>query len=141
MTKTGKKVFLSADVFFAFIDRAHTKHEQASAYIRYFAQEEYFLFTDIVSINLVYEQIYKDISTSLAKDFMKTISLSTINIIFPDESDLKATYKTLQLSNSTELTFIKALISVLAEKRSIGQICTFEYLQPLFGISIFYLPL
>lgn len=138
---TSKKVFLAADVFFAFVDRAHAKHEQASAYIRYFAQEEYFLFTDIVSLNLVYEQIYKDISASLAKDFMKTISLSNINIIFPDESDLKTTYKTLQLSNSTELTFIKALASVLAEKRNIGQICTFEYLQPLFGISLFYLPL
>lgn len=138
---TSKKVFLSSDVFFAFIDRAHAKHEQASAYIRYFAQEEYFLYTDIVSLNLVYEQIYKDISTSLAKDFIKTISLSNINIIFPDESDLKATYKTIQLSNSTELTFVKALISVLSEKRNIGQICTFEYLQPLFGISLFYLPL
>lgn len=138
---TSKKVFLSADVFCAFIDRAHAKHEQASAYIRYFAQEEYFLFTDILSLNLVYDQIYKDISTSLAKDFMKTISLSTINIIFPDESDLKATYKTILLSNSNELTFLKALISVLAEKRHIGQICTFEYLHPLFGISLFYLPL
>ena len=138
---TSKKVILSADVFFAFIDRAHTKHEQASAYLRYFAQEEYFLYTDIVSLNAVYEQVYKDISTSLAKDFMKTVALSNVNIIFPDESDLKATYKTLQLSNSTELTFAKALISVLAEKRHIGQICTFEYFQPLFGISLFYLPL
>lgn len=138
---TSKKVFLAPDVIFAFIDRAHAKHEQASAYIRYFAQEEYLLYIDVLGLNTVYEQVYTDISTSLAKDFIKTISLSTINVIYPDESDLKATYKTLAASTSTELTFSKALISVMSEKRSIGQICTFEYLHPLFGISLFYLPL
>ena len=40
-----------------------------------------------------------------------------------------------------DLTFDKALMATLANKNNISQICTFEYLQPLFGLKIFYLPM
>lgn len=137
----SKKVLVAGDVFFAFVDRAHPKHEQAAAYMRYFAEEEYMLFTDMQSLTGIYTQIYADISTSLAKDFLRTISLSNLNILYPDDSDFKGALKTLVSSTSAELTFQKALVLVIADKRKIPQICTLEYLPTLFGVNLFYLPL
>jgi len=137
----SKKVYLSSSGFYAFINRAHVKYEQASAYFRYFAQENYILFTDIYTILEVYNQIYKDISPSLAKDFLRIITISDINIIYPEERDIKAALKTLINFQSTDLTFSQALRAVLANRRGVSQIHAFDYLHPLFGQSVFYLPI
>lgn len=137
----SKKVYLSESGFISYIDRANEKHSYAKAYFRYFGQEGYLLFTDIVTIILTYNRIYKDISPSLAKDFLRTVSLSNINIIYPEESDSKAALKTLVNYQSTDLTYSEALMAVLANRRDIKYICTFDYLHPLFGISAFYLPI
>lgn len=138
---TSKKVFIASDVISSFIDRAHTRHEEADAYFRYFTQEEYALFTDINSITQAYMDIYTNISPSLAKDFLRTLALSNFNILYPDESDNKASLKALINFQSTDLTYPKALMSVMAERRGIQNICTFEYLHPLFGLHLFYLPI
>ena len=137
----SKKVFVARSGFYAFIDRAHPKHDQATAYFQYFAQEGYTLFTDLATLIDIYNQIYKEISPSLSKDFLRTIFLGNINIIYPDESDARAALKTLVNYQSTELTFGQALRAVLANRRGVSQIFTFDYLHPLFGQSIFYLPI
>lgn len=137
----SKKVFLAPSSFFAFIDRAHPMHEQAAAFFRYFAQEKYFLFTDLPSILETYRLIYTNISPSLAKDFLRTMSITGMNVLYPEDSDNKAALKALVTYQSTDLTFANALLSVLAYRRGITQICTFEYLHPLFGLSTFYLPM
>jgi predicted nucleic acid-binding protein len=138
---SSKKVYIARSGFYAFIDRAHPKYDQASAYFRYFSQEGYTLYTDSMTLIDVYNQIYKEISPSLAKDFLRTVFLSNINVIFPDESDIKAALKTLINYQSTELTFGQALRAVLANRRGVGQIFTFDYLHPLFGLTVFYLPI
>ena len=137
----SKKVYIAPTGFLAFIDRAHPKYEQASAYFRYFAQDNYALYTDISSIIETYNQIYKDISPSLSKDFLRTIFLGNINIIYPEERDIKASFKSLTNYQSAELTFNQALRAVLANRRGISNIFTFEYLHPLFGQTVFYLPI
>lgn len=135
------KVFIESDIFYAFVNRADTKHPQAGAYFRYFAQEKYQAFTSYPVIDEVYEQIYEKISPSLAKDFLRGVSLSSINILYPSESDLKAALKTLINYQNTELTFKDSQTAVLSNRNSINQICTFKYLHPLFGLTNFNLPL
>jgi predicted nucleic acid-binding protein len=137
----SKKVFVAADVIFAFIDRAHPRHDEADAYFRFFAQEEYTIFTDNEAIIYAYMTVYENISPSLAKDFLRTVALSNFNILYPEESDTKAALKALINFQSTDLTYPKALMSVLADKRNIQNICTFDYLHPLFGLQLFYLPI
>lgn len=138
---TSKKVYLTPSLFLAFIDRADPKHEQAYAFFRYFGLEHYMLYTDIESISQTSMAIYQDISPSLAKDFLRTILLSDINIIYPEESDMKAAIKALVNFGSTDLSFPDALIAVLANKKEIEHICTFVYLHALFGQSVFFLPM
>ncbi len=136
----SKKVFIAPDVFTAFIDRVHPKYEESLHYFNFFAEQEYQLFTDIQTLITVYNQIVKDISPSLAKDFLKTITMSNINLLYADGNDMKAAFKTLLAYQTTELTFNEAIMAVLATRRSIPQVCTFSYLRPLFGLTIFYLP-
>lgn len=137
----SKKVYVSRSGFYAFINRAHPKYEQASAYFRYFAQENYLLFTDIFTLNDVYNQIYAEISPSLSKDFLRTIFLSDVNIIYPEDRDIKSALKTLINFQSSDLNFSQSLRAVLANRREISQVFTFDYLHPLFGQSAFYLPI
>lgn len=141
MAIISKRVYVSPSGFFALINRAHPKYNQASAYFRFFAQENYTLFTDSLTLSETYEQIYREISPSLAKDFLRTAFLGEINIIYPEESDIKAALKTLVNFQSTELTFNQALRAVLANRRGISNIFTFDYLHPLFGQTMFYLPI
>lgn len=137
----SRKVFLAPDIFVAFVDRAHPKHLHATAFFRYFAQEQHFLYTNPHNIMDAYTLIQKKISPFLAKDFVKAISLGSITMLYPEDTDLKLTYKTILASNSQDLSMQEALMSVMADRRSIPQICTFEYLHPLFGLQVFYLPI
>lgn len=137
----SKKVYIASDGFVAFIDRGHGKHVQAGAYFRYFAQENFQLYTSFVSLNEAYEELYRDISPSIAKDFLRAMYLSSVNIVYPEPSDIKSAIKIVATSSSIELTFSKALTSVLCNKKSIPQIYTFEFLHTLFGLQSFFLPM
>ena len=138
---TSKKVFIAPDMFISFIDRAKENHEQAAAFFRFFAENEYQIYTDLLSLNTVYNHIYTEISPSLSKDFLRTINLSNLNLLYADESDMKVAFKTIGMYQANELTFPKALMSVIASKRNIPQICTNEYLPTLFVLQLFYLPI
>lgn len=137
----SKKVYLDASTFVAFIDRAHIKYDQATAYFRYFGIEEYQLFSDPITLMDAYNRLYNDISPSLAKDFMRVMALSQVNMVYPEDSDMKAALKAIVNFKTTDLTFPKALLSVLANRRGVPQICSFEYMPTLFGLQMFYLPM
>lgn len=141
MAIQSKKVFIESDVFYAFVNRAHTRYPQAGAYFRYFAQEKFQIFTSYPVAEDVYREIYEKISPSLAKDFVRGLSLSSINVLYPAESDHKAAIKTLINYQSTELTLRESQTAVLSNRNYISQICTFKYLHPLYGITAFNLPL
>lgn len=140
MAILSRKVYIAPDGFTALIDRGHPKHVQIGAFFRYFAQENFQLYTSFMSMNEAYTDIYQNISSSLAKDYLRAMYMSSVNIIYPEPSDIKSAIKTVAQSSSVELTFSKALVSVMCNKRSIPQICTFEYLPPLFGLQTFFLP-
>ena len=136
----SKKVYIAPDGLVAFIDRAHKKHVQATAFFRYFAQEQCQIYSNVVNINETYMTIYNTISPSLARDFLRALSLSNINTLNPEPADIKAAIKILETSNSVDLTFSKALMAVICNKKSIPQIVTFEFLHALYGLQLFYLP-
>lgn len=136
-----KKVILSPDAVYAYIDRGSDKHQEAVAFFRYFSEQQYRVFIDTLSLNTVYIDIYKKMSQDLAKDFLRIMSLSDINIIAPDESETKAAIKALINYRTLDLTFSQAVMAVVADRRNINQVVTFTYLPPLFGLQTFYLPI
>lgn len=136
----SRKVYIAPDGFIAFIDRGHEKHVTAGAFFRYFGLESFQLYTTPVTINEAYDELYRSISPSIAKDFLRAMYMSSVNIIYPEPSDIKLAIKVVATSNVVELTFAKALTSVVCNRRSIPQIYTFGYLPSLFGLQTFYLP-
>jgi predicted nucleic acid-binding protein len=136
----SKKVYIASDGFVSFIDRVHKKHVQSTAFFRYFAQEEYQLYTNIITIDETYMRIYNTISPSLARDFLRALTLSNINILYPEHADIKAAIKIIETSNSVELTYAKALMAVICNRKNIPQIMTYEFLHALYGLQLFYLP-
>lgn len=141
MEKKSKKIFVSSDILYAFVDRAHAKYPQAAAYFRYFAQEKYQVFTSYLHVLNTYREIYAKISPSLARDFLRALTLSSVNVLYPTESDMKAALKTLINYRNSELTFEQSQMAVVANRNLIPQVCTFEYVHPLFGLTAFYLPI
>jgi len=136
-----KKVILSADAVYAYIDRGSDKHQQAIANFRYFSEQNYRVFIDTLSLNEAYNDVYKKMSQDLAKDFIRIISLSDMNIIYPDEGETRAAMKALVNYRTLDLTFSQALLAVAASRRNITQVVTFSSLPPLFGLQTFYLPI
>ncbi len=132
------KIFLAEDAFLAFLDRADIKHLHAGAFFRYFAQEHFFLYTNISIITSTYQKISDTLSESLAKDFVKALNLSAVAILSPDDSEIKTALKV--VAGTSGLSFQEALMLVMAERRGISQVCTFANLHQLFGIHAFYLP-
>jgi predicted nucleic acid-binding protein len=141
MITNSKKVFIASDVLISFVDRSHPKHEQASAFFRYFAIEEYHLYTDAMSLYEAYSRINNELSASIAKDFLRTLYLSNITIFYPDENDLKSALKIFLGDKTGDLTLGKTLMAVLSDKKGIPQVATFEYIHAMFGLSVFYIPL
>lgn len=138
---TTKKVFLAPDIFLAFVDRAHPKYIHAAAFFRFFGQENYYLYTSTSVLAQAHQKIHETISPALAKDFLKAVSLGTINLVYPEDPDVKLTLKTLISYSSQELQMDEALMEAMCSRRNIAQICTFSYLHPLFGLTAFYLPI
>ena len=136
----SRKVYIAGDGFVAFVDRGHVKHVHASAFFRYFAQENFQLYTTFHSIDEAYKDMYQNISPSIARDFLRAIYMSNVNLIYPESADIKSAIKAVATTNSVDLTFSRALVSIICNKRSIPQVCTYEYLPSLFGLQTFYLP-
>lgn len=135
-----KRVFIARDVFLAFLDRNDSKHLQATAFFRYFAQEHFYLYTSDGIVIALFQIISQSISQSFAKEFIKTLLESSIHVLTPDESELKKAISTIANSYSY-LDLEETLIQVMAEKRYIPFIATFAYLHNQFGREIFYLPI
>jgi predicted nucleic acid-binding protein len=136
----SKKIYIAPDGLVAFIDRAHKKHVQATAFFRYFAQEQCQLYTNVINVHESYMTVYNTISPSLGRDFLRALSLSNINVLNTEPADIKAATKIIETGNSVDLTFSKALMAVMCNKKSIPQIMTYEFLHALYGLQLFYLP-
>ena len=140
MAITSKKVFITSSVFFAFIDRNHPNHSQAAAFFRYFAQEKFRLYVNNFSVIETYNQVRKHVSYSIAKEFIKAIFLGNIEIIRADDAEEKTALRLILNEQNFDLTFEQALINVLADRRQIPCICSFEYTRFFYGITSFALP-
>jgi predicted nucleic acid-binding protein len=141
MATNSKKVYLASDIFVSFLDRTHSKHNEISAFFRYFAIEKYHLFTDSINIYEAYSNISKNLSITVAKDFLRTVTISNITIFYPDESDMKSVYKIYLNDRTTDLTFAQAVMAVMADRKGIPQIATSTFIHTLFGLSVFYIPI
>jgi hypothetical protein len=141
MPTISKKVYLADDIFTAFLDRAHEKHSQTAAFFRYFAMEKYHLFTDVINVYSAHAKVSESLSPTVAKEFLRTITLSNITLLYPDEGDMKAVYKIHLGDRTSDLSLAQTVMAVMADRKGIPQIATYNYMSTMFGLSVFYIPI
>lgn len=140
MAIISRKVLVTPSVLFAFIDRNHPRHQEADAFFRFFAQEKFHVFIASFSIVKTYDQIKKHMSFSIAKDFLRIAYTGNLEIVYPDELVTKAALRLILSNTAADLGIEHAIINVIADRKQVSQIATFEYQNFYFGIQAFTLP-
>lgn len=141
MAQNDKKVIIASHVFTAFIDRSHPNHGQAVAFFRYFSEEQYEVNTVLTTLIHTYQDIQETMGQSVAREWLKNMFLGSIQIIYPDETTVKTAIKLIMTTKNYNITIDQAIMNVVADKRHILSIATFEFFPFFFGVKPFTLPL
>lgn len=129
----SKKIFIDSSVFIGFVDRADNNHPKAVKIMENLARIGCQIFTSVVIINEVYALLSREVSNSVALDFLQAILQSDIEIIFPQKADLITANRILRVNREKQLTLKEAINAALMQKKGITQIATFTFWHNLLG--------
>lgn len=93
----------------------------------------YQLYTSSQVISEVYAAVSREISASLALDFLQASLRSDIEILFPQKADFITANRMLRSNRERQLTLREVLNATLMQRKGITQILTFNYWHNLFG--------
>lgn len=133
MTLQSRKIFVDASIFVSFIDRADDNHTRAIKSMETLARMRYQLYTSSLVVNDVFILVNREISPSVALDFLQGIIRSDIEIIFPQKADLVAVHRMLRSNKERQIPFKEVMNATLMQRKNINQILTFNYWHNLFG--------
>mgnify|MGYP001592315529 CR=1 FL=1 len=136
MVLQPRKIFLDSSVFIGFIDRADANHARAVKSMETLAQLGYQLYTSSLVVNDVYTLIGREMSPSVALDFLQAIIQSDIEIVFPQKADLITAHRMLRSNRERQMTLREVINATLMQRRGIMQILTHNYWHNLFGTYI-----
>lgn len=136
MATTSKKIFIDLSIFIAFIDRGATDHLKASKAIEDLASMGYRLYTSSQVVTDSYAQLYRDVGTVVAFEFLQAILQSGIEILCPQKADLITAHRILRVNRERQIPVSEALNATLMQKRGIVQILTFAHWNNLFGTVV-----
>lgn len=136
MALQSRKIFVDSSIFFGFIDRADSNHTRAIKSMETLARLEYQLYTSSLVVNDVYALISREISPSVALDFLQAIIQSDIEIIFPQKADLITAHRMLRSNKERQIPFREVMNATLMQRKGIIQVLTFNYWHNLFGSHI-----
>lgn len=120
----------------AFIDRGMPNYLKVSKTMDDLASLGYSVYTSLQVVTDVYVLLSRDISTSLALEFLQTMLQSGIEILYPQRADLITAHRILRANRDREIPFSEALNATLMQKRGIMQILTFAHWNNLFGTFV-----
>jgi predicted nucleic acid-binding protein len=133
-----KKIFLDSSVLYAFVDRANANFAQSTNILKQLSNQGTYLYTSLQSVTETQAAISQQLGTTLGLEFLKLLTESNIEILYPQKSDFIAAYKIMKMNSAKQLSLKECLIVVLMNKKNIYEICTFGYWNNLMG-SISYL--
>lgn len=136
MATTSRKIFIDTSILIAFIDRGNPNHLKASKAIEDLASIGYRLYTSLQVVTDSYSMLSREVSTSIALEFLQTMLQTGIEILFPQKADLITAHRILRVNRERQIPLTEALNATLMQKRGIVQIITFTYWHNLFGTHI-----
>lgn len=135
MATISRKIFIDLSIFIAFIDRGAPDHLKASKAIEDLASMGYRLYTSSQVVTDSYAQLYRDVSTVVAFEFLQAILQTGIEILFPQKADLITAHRILRVNRNKQISISEALNATLMQKRGIFHILTLSYWHNLFGTN------
>lgn len=136
MALISRKIFIDSSVLISFIDRANINHPKAVKALENLARLGYHLYTSSTNIGEVYAAISREISTSVALDFLQASIQSDMEIIFPSKADLISAHRMLRGNRERQITLREVLNATLMQRKGITQILTYNYWHYLFGTFV-----
>lgn len=136
MTATSRKIFVDSSILIAFIDRGNTHHLIASKAMEDLAKLGYSLYTSLQAVADSYDLLSRDVSNTIALEFLQTMLQSGLEILFPKKADLITAHRILKVNRDREIPISEALNATLMQKRGIVQILTFTPWNNLFGTFV-----
>lgn len=136
MPTTSRKIFIDSSILIPFVDRGDPNHRKAVQVIENLARLNYQLYTSFQNISDSFTILAREISNSVALDFIQACLQSNMEILYPQKADLAATYRILKSNRGKQILFREALNAVLMQRKGIMQIITLTFWHNLFGISV-----
>lgn len=135
MATTSRKIFIDFSIFIAFIDRGAPNHLKAAKAVGDLASIGYRLYTSSQVVTDSYTQLYRDVGSTVALEFLQIMLQTGIEIIFPQKADLITVHRILRVNRDKQISISEALNATLMQKKGIVQILTFSYWHNLFGTN------
>jgi predicted nucleic acid-binding protein len=135
MATSNRKIFIDSSVLTAFVDRGNPRHLRAAKAFEVTASIGYRLYTTPPMIADAYEELNRQVGTTVALEFLQTMLQSGMEIIFKQKTDLNAAYRILKMNRSNQLSLDEAVNAALMQRKGITQILTFRPWHNLFGTT------
>ena len=135
---TTRKIFLDSSALYAFMDRTDTNYERVSKAMEQFSLQGASLFTNLQCAYETYNAINNQLGITLGFDFLQAMLESSIEILWPQKTDLIAAFRLIKLNRDKQLFLREALIAILMQKRGIPLILTCTYWNNLLGSSSYW---
>lgn len=135
MATTSRKIFIDTSVLTAFVDRGNGRHLRAAKALEVTASIGYRIFTTPAIINESYEELRRQVGTTVALEFLQIVLQSGIEVTFLQKTDLNSAYRVLKFNRTEQISFTEALTAALMQRKGITQILTFRAWHNLFGTT------
>jgi predicted nucleic acid-binding protein len=136
MAPKNRKIFVDSSVMTAFVDRGNPMHARAAKALEVTASIGYRLYTTPPTIAEAYEELNRQVGTTVALEFLQTVLQSGMEIIFKQKTDLNAAYRILKINRTEHIPINEAISAALMQRKGITQILTFSPWHNLFGTSL-----
>lgn len=136
MANLAGKIMVDSSLLLAFVDRADSNHPQATRIMELLSKRGFHLYTSVQNVHETYSTLSREVGVSVALEFLDSVLHSSLEILFPQKTDLLSAYRILRSGRERQLSLREALSVVLMEKRGISQIITFTYWHNLLGTRV-----
>lgn len=133
---SSKKIFIEASVFPAFIDRVNPNHAKASKIFEVLGRNKYQVFTSGMVVIQTFNALERDLGETLARDFLKAMLETNIQILYTNEPDLLAAFRYLKANPGRQISLSSIINANLIQRHGINSVLTFDFWPNIMGIVV-----
>lgn len=132
----SKKLFIDSSFLVAFIDRADLNHAKAGQIFELLGRHKYQVFTSVMVVAQTFNAIERDLSSTVARDFLQAMLETKIQILYASHSDFLAAFRYLKANPGRQISLSSIINANLIQRHGISSILTFNFWPNVMGIAV-----